>query len=44
MVGDIKDKLSSQGFRVKEKEISFGSSCGTGRCRLGIVAEAPDGT
>lgn len=44
MVDDIKDQLSSQGFRVSEKEISFGSSCGTGRCRPDIVAEAPDGT
>ncbi|MFE0838446.1 hemagglutinin repeat-containing protein, partial [Achromobacter insolitus] len=43
MVEDIKDQLSSQGFRVIEKEISFGSSCGTGRCRPDIVAEAPDG-
>lgn len=38
MVDDIKDQLSSQGFRVSEKEISFGSSCGTGRCRPDIVA------
>ena len=44
MVDDIKDQLLSQGFRVSEKEISFGSSCGTGRCRPDIVAEAPDGT
>ena len=44
MVDDIKDQLSSQGFRVSEKEISFGSSCGSGRCRPDIVAEAPDGT
>lgn len=44
MVDDIKDQLSSQGFRVSEKEISFGSFCGTGRCRPDIVAEAPDGT
>jgi filamentous hemagglutinin len=44
MVDDIKDQLLSQGFRVSEKEISFGSSCGAGRCRPDIVAEAPDGT
>lgn len=44
MVDDIKDQLSSQGYRVSTKEISFGSSCGTGRCRPDIVAEAPDGT
>ncbi|MDF7797809.1 hypothetical protein P4A91_25350, partial [Pseudomonas syringae] len=44
MVDDIKDQLLSQGYRVSEKEISFGSSCGIGRCRPDIVAEAPDGT
>ena len=44
MVDDIKDQLSSQGYRVSDKEISFGDSCGTGRCRPGIVAEAPDGS
>jgi hypothetical protein len=44
MVDDIKDQLIRQGYRVSDKEISFGSSCGTGRCRPDIVAEAPDGT
>ncbi|KIV69634.1 putative large exoprotein involved in heme utilization or adhesion of ShlA/HecA/FhaA family [Pseudomonas sp. FeS53a] len=44
MVDDIKEQLSSQGYRVSKKEISFGSSCGAGRCRPDIVAEAPDGT
>lgn len=44
MVDDIKDQLTAQGYRVSGKEISFGSSCGTGRCRPDIVAEAPDGT
>ncbi len=44
MVDDIKDQLSSQGYRVSTKEISFGNSCGAGRCRPDIVAEAPDGT
>lgn len=43
MVDDIKDQLSSQGYRVSRKEISFGNSCGNGRCRPDIVAEAPDG-
>ncbi|MDF3931344.1 hypothetical protein [Pseudomonas citronellolis] len=43
MVDDIKDQLSSQGYRVSDKEISFGGSCGLGRCRPAIVAEAPDG-
>lgn len=44
MVDDIKDQLSAQGYRVSNKEISFGSSCGIGRCRPDIVAEAPDGS
>lgn len=44
MVDDVKDQLTSQGYRVSEKEISFGSSCRTGRCRPDIVAEAPDGS
>jgi hypothetical protein len=44
MVLDIKDQLTAQGYRVSNKEISFGSSCGVGRCRPDIVAEAPDGT
>ncbi|WP_167362841.1 hypothetical protein, partial [Pseudomonas cuatrocienegasensis] len=44
MVDDIKDQLSAQGYRVSNKEISFGSSCGVGRCRPDIVAEAPDGS
>jgi filamentous hemagglutinin family protein len=43
MVDDVKDQLASQGYRVSEKEVSFGSSCGTGRCRPDIIAEAPDG-
>ena len=44
MVDDIKDQLIAQGYRVSNKEISFGSSCGVGRCRPDIVAEAPDGS
>ncbi|MHA6848779.1 hemagglutinin repeat-containing protein, partial [Ralstonia syzygii] len=43
MVDDIKDQLREQGYRVSDKEISFGSSCGAGRCRPDIVAEGPDG-
>jgi filamentous hemagglutinin len=41
---DIKDQLSSQGYTVSSKEISFGSSCGVGRCRPDIVAKGPDGS
>lgn len=44
VVDDIKDQLIAQGYRVSNKEISFGSSCGVGRCRPDIVAEAPDGS
>lgn len=44
MVDDVKSQLRSQGYQVSKKEISFGSSCGVGRCRPDIVAEAPDGT
>lgn len=40
---DLKAQLESQGYRVSNKEISFGSSCGTGRCRPDIVDETPDG-
>ena len=29
---------------VSPREISFGSSCGVGRCRPDIVAKAPDGS
>ncbi len=43
MTDDLKAQLNSQGYRVSEKEISFGSSCGTGRCRPDIVYETPDG-
>jgi filamentous hemagglutinin len=44
MVDDIKDQLTSQGYKVSQKEASFGSSCGAGRCRPDIVARAPDGS
>ena len=44
MVDDLKDQLSSQGYKVSQREVSFGSSCGVGRCRPDIVATAPDGT
>ena len=43
MTDDLKAQLESQGYRVSDKEISFGSSCGTGRCRPDIVYETPDG-
>lgn len=42
-VDEIKDQLADQGYRVSNKELSFGDSCGMGRCRPDIVAEAPDG-
>jgi filamentous hemagglutinin len=43
MVDDVKDQLITQGYRVSDKEVSFGSACGIGRCRPDIIAEAPDG-
>ncbi|MGC5953776.1 hemagglutinin repeat-containing protein [Ralstonia pseudosolanacearum] len=43
MVEDIKDQLRDQGYRVSDKEVSFGNSCGAGRCRPDIIAESPDG-
>ncbi len=43
MVDDIKDQLRDQGYRVSDKEVSFGNSCGAGRCRPDIIAESPDG-
>ena len=43
MVDDVKEQLDSQGFRISQKEISFGDSCGTGRCRPDIVYEMPSG-
>ncbi|EEE35464.1 hypothetical protein RKLH11_4141 [Rhodobacteraceae bacterium KLH11] len=43
MTDDLKLQLRDQGYRVSDKEISFGSSCGTGRCRPDIVYETPDG-
>jgi len=43
IVDDLKDQLRLQGYRVSEKEISFGSSCGSGRCRPDIVYQTPDG-
>ncbi|WP_285541324.1 hemagglutinin repeat-containing protein, partial [Brucella sp. NBRC 12950] len=43
MVDDLKEQLESQGFRVSGKEVSFGNSCGVGRCRPDIIYEAPDG-
>lgn len=43
MTDDLKDQLESQGYTVSPREISFGSSCGAGRCRPDIVYETPDG-
>ncbi|WP_299085615.1 DUF637 domain-containing protein [uncultured Ruegeria sp.] len=43
MTNDLKTQLEDQGYRVSDREISFGSSCGTGRCRPDIVYETPDG-
>ncbi|WP_313351241.1 filamentous hemagglutinin N-terminal domain-containing protein [Paracoccus sp. (in: a-proteobacteria)] len=43
MTNDLKAQLEAQGYRVSDREISFGSSCGTGRCRPDIVYEMPDG-
>ncbi|PII39607.1 hypothetical protein T190_02390 [Sinorhizobium meliloti CCBAU 01290] len=43
MTDDLKAQLESQGYRVSKEELSFGSSCGTGRCRPDIVYQAPDG-
>jgi filamentous hemagglutinin len=41
---DVINQLEGQGYTVSQKEASFGSSCGTGRCRPDIIYEAPDGT
>ena len=43
IVNDITFQLERQGYRVSDREISFGSSCGKGRCRPDIVYETPDG-
>ncbi|MEO1610678.1 MAG: hypothetical protein AAFR90_15405, partial [Pseudomonadota bacterium] len=43
MTDDLKAQIESQGYRVSDREISFGSSCGTGRCRPDVVYETPDG-
>ncbi|MFL9711311.1 hypothetical protein, partial [Methylobacillus sp. Pita1] len=43
LVNNVKGQLASQGYEVNSKEVTFGSSCGTGRCRPDIVAIAPDG-
>ena len=41
---DVISQLEAQGYTVSQKEVSFGSSCGTGRCRPDIIYEASDGT
>lgn len=43
MVEDLKTQLVELGYRVSDKEISFGNSCGKGRCRPDIVVESPNG-
>ncbi|MFJ2995788.1 DUF637 domain-containing protein, partial [Pandoraea sp. NPDC087047] len=43
IANDIKKQLTELGYRVSNKEISFGDSCGSGRCRPDIVVESPDG-
>ncbi|MCW8890599.1 MAG: hypothetical protein OQL20_08075, partial [Sedimenticola sp.] len=43
MTNDLKIQLEGQGFRVSDREISFGNACGSGRCRPDIVYETPDG-
>lgn len=44
VVDDVKDQLTNDGFIVSDREVSFGSSCGTGQCRPDIIATAPDGS
>lgn len=43
MVDDLKAQLTAKGYRVSEKEISFGHGCEIGRCRPDIVYKKPDG-
>jgi hypothetical protein len=43
MVADVKSQLKAQGFDVSDKEMSFGSSCGVGRCRPDIVYRDSNG-
>lgn len=43
MRDDLIGQLETQGFSVSRREVSFGSSCGSGRCRPDIIYEAPDG-
>jgi filamentous hemagglutinin len=43
MTDDLKAQLRSKGYRVSDEELSFGSSCGVGRCRSDIVYVGPDG-
>lgn len=41
---DVIEQVRSRGYTVSQKEASFGSSCGTGRCRPDIIYGASDGT
>ncbi|KRA84491.1 hypothetical protein ASD76_11100 [Altererythrobacter sp. Root672] len=43
IVADLKTQLKDLGYQVSDKEISFGDSCGAGRCRPDIVYVAPNG-
>ena len=40
---DVIEQLEAEGYTVSRKEVSFGSSCGPGRCRPDIIYETPDG-
>ncbi len=39
----LKEQLKEQGYRVSDKEVTFGDSSGTGRSRPDIIYETPDG-
>lgn len=43
MVDDLKDQIIDLGYRISGEKISFGDSCGIGRCRPDIAIESPDG-
>lgn len=43
MRNDVIGQLEGQGYRIADGEASFGSACGTGRCRPDILYEGPDG-
>lgn len=43
MVTDLTKQLLDKGYIVSKKEVSFGDSCGNGRCRPDIVYKTSDG-